>query len=65
VSFIAGHCYGDLTAPPLRITAPDVHVPYGTALEERYLPSPGYVSEQVTALLKTGARPSAWWEGVL
>jgi pyruvate dehydrogenase E1 component beta subunit len=62
VSFAAAHCYGDLTAPPVRVTAPDVPVPYGTPLEERYLPSSDYVGEQVSALLKTGSRPNHWWE---
>ena len=65
VSYVASQCYGDLNAPPLRVTAPDVHVPYGTVLEQRYLPGPDYVGEQVSALLKTGSTPSPWWEGVL
>jgi acetoin:2,6-dichlorophenolindophenol oxidoreductase subunit beta len=65
VSYVASQCYGDLSAPPLRVTAPDVHVPYGTVLEQRYLPGPDYVGEQVSALLKTGSTPSPWWEGVL
>jgi pyruvate/2-oxoglutarate/acetoin dehydrogenase E1 component len=65
VSYVASQCYGDLKAPPLRVTAPDVHVPYGTVLEQRYLPGPDYVGEQVSALLKTGSTPSPWWEGVL
>jgi acetoin:2,6-dichlorophenolindophenol oxidoreductase subunit beta len=65
VSYVASQCYGDLNAPPLRVTAPDVHVPYGTVLEQRYLPGPDYVGEQVSALLKTGSNPSPWWEGTL
>ena len=65
VSYVASQCYGDLNAPPLRVTAPDVHVPYGTVLEQRYLPGPEYVGEQVSALLKTGSIPSPWWEGAL
>jgi acetoin:2,6-dichlorophenolindophenol oxidoreductase subunit beta len=65
VSFIARQCFGQLNAPPLRITAPDVHVPYGTALEQRYVPRSDYVGEQVGALLKTGSCPSPWWEGML
>jgi acetoin:2,6-dichlorophenolindophenol oxidoreductase subunit beta len=65
VSFVAGQHYSDLNSPPLRITAPDVHVPYGTVLEQRYLPGPEYVSEQVTALLKTGVCPNPWWEAEL
>jgi acetoin:2,6-dichlorophenolindophenol oxidoreductase subunit beta len=65
VSYVASQCFGDLNAPPLRVTAPDVHVPYGTVLEQRYLPGPDYVSRQVSALLKTGSTPSPWWEGAL
>jgi pyruvate/2-oxoglutarate/acetoin dehydrogenase E1 component len=65
VSYVASQCYGDLNAPPLRVTAPDVHVPYGTVLEQRYLPGPEYIGEQVSALLKTGSIPSPWWEGAL
>jgi pyruvate/2-oxoglutarate/acetoin dehydrogenase E1 component len=65
VSFVAGQSFGDLNAGPLRVTAPDVPVPYGTALEQRYLPSPEYVGEQVRALIKTGLCPSPWWEGNL
>jgi pyruvate/2-oxoglutarate/acetoin dehydrogenase E1 component len=65
VSFVAGLSFGDLNAGPLRVTAPDVPVPYGTALERRYLPSPEYVGEQVRALIKTGLCPSPWWEGNL
>jgi acetoin:2,6-dichlorophenolindophenol oxidoreductase subunit beta len=65
VSYIASQCHGVLNAPPLRVTAPDVHVPYGTVLEQRYLPGPDYVTEQVSALLKTGSAPSPWWEAVL
>jgi pyruvate dehydrogenase E1 component beta subunit len=63
VSFVAGRCHGDLTAAPSRVTAPDTHVPYGTALEQRYLPSADYVREQVSGLLKTGSMPNPWWEG--
>lgn len=62
VSYAAASCHAQLLAPPLRITAPDVPVPYGTALEQRYLPSAEYVAEQVASLLKTGACPQPWWE---
>ncbi len=65
VSFVAGRCHADLKAAPSRVTAPDTHVPYGTALEERYLPSPDYLREQISGLLKTGSVPSPWWEGEL
>lgn len=62
VSFISTTSYGDLKAPPVRVTAPDVHVPYGLELEQRYLPSVDYVTAQVTTLVKTGSLPKHWWE---
>jgi acetoin:2,6-dichlorophenolindophenol oxidoreductase subunit beta len=62
VSYAASNCHADLTAPPLRVTAPDVPVPYGTPLEQRYLPSAEYLAEQVATLLETGTCPEPWWE---
>ena len=63
---IAAHvmtkAFSDLKAPVLRITAPDVPVPYGLELEQRFLPSPEYVTEQVSALLATKNAPAPWWE---
>jgi acetoin:2,6-dichlorophenolindophenol oxidoreductase subunit beta len=64
VAFVASQCMGALRAPPLRVTAPDVPVPYGTSLEQRFVPSAEYVSVQVSSLLKNDALPSAWWEEV-
>jgi acetoin:2,6-dichlorophenolindophenol oxidoreductase subunit beta len=53
--------FGRLKAPPHRITLPDAPVPYSGALEARYLPSAGYVREQVDALVSTDAAPQPWW----
>ncbi|MDE0709996.1 MAG: alpha-ketoacid dehydrogenase subunit beta [Acidimicrobiia bacterium] len=61
-AFVAGELFADLEAPPVRITCPDIHVPYGKELEQRYLPGPDYVSAQIGALLDTGTRPPHWWE---
>lgn len=63
VSYVSSLAHGELRAAPARITAPDIHVPYGTPLEQRYVPGPRYIAEQVSTLLKTGAVPSPWWEG--
>ncbi len=65
VAEIAARCHGALHAPPLRITAPDVHVPYGSTLEQRFVPSADYVAEQITRLLNSGVVPAPWWEGAL
>ena len=61
-SHVMAKAFSDLQAPVLRITAPDVPVPYGLALEQRFLPSPEYVTEQVAALLATKTAPEPWWE---
>lgn len=62
VSSVVGSCFGALRSPPVRITAPDVPVPYGTDLEQRFVPSADYVSTQVEVLLKTDRVPRSWWE---
>ena len=50
-----------LRAPITRITCPDVPVPYGKELEQRFLPSTEYVASQVDYLLATGKHPEPWW----
>ena len=62
VSFVASQCLRTLRSPPLRVTGPDVPVPYGTSLEQRFVPSAEYVSAQVTSLLKNDSVPNPWWE---
>lgn len=59
---VAGELFGQLKAPALRITTPDVPVPYAANLEDRFLPSPRYVAEQISELLTTGRRPAPWWK---
>lgn len=53
--------FGRLAAPPFRVTAPDVPVPYGKDLEARYAPSGDEVARQVRHLLSTGEVPDPWW----
>ena len=62
-AFVTAELFSDLKAPPIRITCPDVHVPFGKELEQRYLPGPEYIANQVSTLLETGLRPPHWWEG--
>ncbi|MDE0217174.1 MAG: alpha-ketoacid dehydrogenase subunit beta [bacterium] len=62
VAAVAADLFGELEGPPLRITAPDVPVPFGKELEERYMPSSDYIDEQVAGLLQTGRVPPPWWE---
>jgi pyruvate/2-oxoglutarate/acetoin dehydrogenase E1 component len=63
-SHVGAQLFGDLRAPVLRVTAPDVHVPFNIELERRYLPSTDYVVSQVDELLRTGRAPAPWWKGV-
>lgn len=58
---VGAEYWGKLAAPPLRITAPDVPVPYAGGLEARFVPTPDYIQDQVTKLIETGARPAPWW----
>lgn len=59
---VAGECFGDLRAPIVRFTAPDVPVPYPAHLEQRFLPSVDEVRWGIGELIKTSRRPRPWWE---
>jgi acetoin:2,6-dichlorophenolindophenol oxidoreductase subunit beta len=61
-SHVGSHVFRYLRAPIMRITCPDVPVPFADELEARFLPTPDYVEQQVTALIKTGELPPHWWE---
>lgn len=66
VATVTSAAFDALTAPPFRVTAPDVPVPYTKDLEARYLPGVEEISEQLTSYLKTGSVPQPWWvrEGI-
>lgn len=57
----AGELFGALAAPPLRITTPDVPIPYAGELEQRFLPTADVVGQQVNELIETAKRPRPWW----
>ncbi|MEN8112892.1 MAG: transketolase C-terminal domain-containing protein [Actinomycetota bacterium] len=61
VSEVAVAMHGKLAAPPLRITSPDVPVPYAGALEARYVPTPALVAGQLAEFVSTGESVPAWW----
>ena len=67
VATVTSKAFSDLVAPPFRITAPDVPVPYPKELEARYLPTSGEVTYQLTTYLESGTVPSPWWvrEGIV
>lgn len=59
---VGAELFGSLKAPVVRLTAPDVPVPHGRSLEQRYLPGPSYIVRSITELLSTGRLPRHWWE---
>jgi pyruvate/2-oxoglutarate/acetoin dehydrogenase E1 component len=63
---IASEVFTSLQAPIVRVTTPDVPVPFAPALEDRFIPTPDEVTRQVETLLSTGAPLEPWWirEGV-
>ncbi len=61
-SVIGAELFGDLRAPIHRVTTPDVPVPFSRELELTFLPTAGYVTEQVAYLCDTGRTPRPWWE---
>jgi pyruvate/2-oxoglutarate/acetoin dehydrogenase E1 component len=54
--------FGELLAPPMRITCPDVPVPYPAHLERLYLPQAEEVTRQITEYVRTGRQPPSWWQ---
>ena len=62
VAEVAGVGHSSLRAPALRITAPDVPVPFAQSLERRWLPTVEYVAEQLTTLVTHDTLPRPWWE---
>ncbi|MGA0209950.1 MAG: alpha-ketoacid dehydrogenase subunit beta [Candidatus Nanopelagicales bacterium] len=66
VAAVVREAFTELTAPPFRITTPNVPVPYAKDLEARFLPGPDEVGRQITIYLETGLVPSPWWieEGI-
>jgi pyruvate dehydrogenase E1 component beta subunit len=49
---IQEHCFDDLDGPILRVTAPDVQVPYSPALEQFWLPGKDKIRQAVLTSLK-------------
>ncbi|HTW99960.1 MAG TPA: transketolase C-terminal domain-containing protein [Acidimicrobiales bacterium] len=58
---VSERLFGVLRAPVLRITAPDVPVPFGAELEQRFVPSAAYIADQLGAWMQTGQVPAPWW----
>lgn len=62
VSWVATNAFADLKAPPFRLSAPDVPVPFAKELERRYRPTADDVGHALTSYLKSGQVPQSWWD---
>ena len=60
-SAVAAECASTLRGPVVRVTCPDVPVPFGQ-LERAYLPSAGDVSDAITHLVREGTVPPPRWQ---
>lgn len=57
----ASSAFSSLAAPVVRITAPDVPVPFSAALEARFRPTAEEVALQVDAVVNEGKALDPWW----
>lgn len=58
---VSSELFGRLRAPVVRVTAPDVPVPFTKPLEDRYAPTPEEIRRQVEHVVRTDRAPSPWW----
>ena len=61
VSFITTELFSDLKSAPMRITAPDVPVPFNGTLEARYVPTSEDVSAAITEIVTNNKVLQPWW----
>jgi len=61
VAAVSAEFFGELKAAPIRVTCPNIPVPYNGGLEARFLPNPTEVNYQIDQLMATGKAPQPWW----
>ena len=61
VAAVIAEFFGELKSAPIRITCPNVPVPYNGGLEARFLPNAVEVNYQIDQLMATGKAPQPWW----
>ncbi len=61
VAAVIAEFFGELKSAPIRITCPNVPVPYNGGLEARFLPHAVEVNYQLDQLMATGKAPQPWW----
>lgn len=67
IATVLSEAFGEVVAAPLRITCPDVPVPYGKHLEDRFAPNAEEIGFRIGEYLTSGVAPAPWWvrEGLL
>jgi acetoin:2,6-dichlorophenolindophenol oxidoreductase subunit beta len=60
-SRVCAEAFDDLRAPVLRLTAPDVPIPYAESLELAMSPTPDVVAAQLHSLIEFRRTPNHWW----
>ena len=58
---VAEEAFADLKAPIVRVTTPDVPVPFAPELEERFLPTAEELNAQIDGILQSGRVIGPWW----
>ncbi len=66
-SAIVSEAFASLRSPIVRVSTPDVPIPFAPELEDRFIPTAPEVVHQIETLLSTGESAAPWWirEGVI
>lgn len=54
--------HGELAGPAVRVTCPDVLIPYAANLESQYIPTEDVIRSQIEHLVRESTAPANWWE---
>jgi len=61
ISYATGQAFSALKCAPVRITSPDVPVPYNGTLEARYVPTSSNVAAALTLAVNKNEISQPWW----
>lgn len=61
ISYVTSQLFTELKCAPVRMTTPDVPVPFNGTLEARFVPTAKDVASAITSLVQTNKAPEPWW----
>lgn len=61
ISYVTTHLFSELKCVPMRMTTPDVPIPFNGTLEARFVPTAKDVASAITLLVQTGKALEPWW----